>query len=49
MIENLGLRIHCSARVSEVKGQESVEGLMFSNEGWEDLDVGMVVVSAGIR
>lgn len=49
MIENLGLKIHCGARVSEVRGEESAEGLVFSNEGWEDLNVGMVVVSAGIR
>lgn len=49
MIEDLGLKIHCDARVTEVLGGDKVEGLTFSNEGWEDLDVGMVVVSAGIR
>ncbi|CAM9426633.1 unnamed protein product [Chrysoparadoxa australica] len=48
-IEALGLKIHCDARTSEVLGKDKVEGLAFSNEGWEDLDVGMVVVSAGIR
>lgn len=49
MIEDLGLKIHCNARVTEFLGDEAVTGLTFSNEGWEDLDVGMVVVSAGIR
>lgn len=49
MIEDLGLKIHCNARVTEFKGEDMVEGMKFSNEGWEDLDVGMVVVSAGIR
>ncbi|CAM9743104.1 unnamed protein product [Discosporangium mesarthrocarpum] len=49
MIEDLGLKIHCNARVTEVVGDGKVESLNFSNEGWEPLDVGMVVVSAGIR
>lgn len=49
MIEDLGLQIHCNARVTEFLGDDKVAGLNFSNEGWEDLDVGMVVVSAGIR
>lgn len=49
MIEDLGLKVHCGARVSAVLGDEAVTGLEFSNEGWEELDVGMVVVSAGIR
>ncbi|CAM9398686.1 unnamed protein product [Pylaiella littoralis] len=49
MIEDLGLKIHCNARVTEFIGDDRVTGLTFSNEGWEDLDVGMVVVSAGIR
>lgn len=49
MIEDLGLKIHCDARVTEFLGDDMVTGLTFSNEGWEDLDVGMVVVSAGIR
>lgn len=50
MIEDLGLKIHCNARVTEFVGDDDrVSGLTFSNEGWEDLDVGMVVVSAGIR
>ena len=40
--------MHCNARISEVKGEERVTGLAFSNEE-EDLDVGMVIVSAGIR
>lgn len=49
MIEDLGLKIHCNARVTEFMGDGKVTGMAFSNEGWEDLDVGMVVVSAGIR
>lgn len=49
MIEGLGLKIHCNARVTEFLGDDRVTGMNFSNEGWEDLDVGMVVVSAGIR
>ena len=51
MIENLGLKIHCNARATEYLGDEEgkVSGMKFSNEGWEDLDVGMIVVSAGIR
>lgn len=49
MIEDLGLKIHCNARVTEFMGGDAVSGLAFSNEGWDDLDVGMVVVSAGIR
>lgn len=51
MIEELGLKIHCNARATEFTGDEEgkVSGMKFSNEGWEDLPVGMVVVSAGIR
>lgn len=51
MIEDLGLKIHCNARATEFTGDEEgkVSGMKFSNEGWEDLPVGMVVVSAGIR
>ena len=49
MIEDLGLKIHCDARVTEFLGEDKVSGMTFSNEGWDDLDVGMVVVSAGIR
>ena len=47
-IEALGLKVHCNARISEVKGAERVEGLAFSDDK-EDLEVGMVIVSAGIR
>ncbi|KAG5182777.1 hypothetical protein JKP88DRAFT_164241 [Tribonema minus] len=47
-IEALGLKIHCNARISEVKGETHVSGLAFSDDK-EDLDVGMVIVSAGIR
>lgn len=49
MIEELGLKIHCNARVTQYLGTERVEGMAFANEGWPNLDVGMVVVSAGIR
>ena len=49
MIEDLGLQIHCDARVTEFLGDDKVSGMVFSNEGWDNLDVGMVVVSAGIR
>lgn len=47
-IEALGLKVHCNARIGLVKGDEKVTGIEFSNEE-EDLDVGMVIVSAGIR
>lgn len=48
-IEALGLKVHCNARISEVKGEGKVESLGFSTEGTPDLEVGMVIVSAGIR
>jgi nitrite reductase (NADH) large subunit len=42
--------VHCNARIAEVLGDADgrVSGLSFSNEE-APLDVGMVVVSAGIR
>jgi nitrite reductase (NADH) large subunit len=47
-IEALGLKVHCNARISEVQGEDRVTGLAFSDDK-EPLDVGMVIVSAGIR
>jgi nitrite reductase (NADH) large subunit len=61
MIEELGLKVHCNARTSEVtSGPDGITtGLKFATAGektedGEDapekvLDVGMVIVSAGIR
>ena len=40
--------MHCNARIASVKGDDMVTGIEFSNEE-EDIDVGMVIVSAGIR
>jgi nitrite reductase (NADH) large subunit len=57
-IEAMGLRIHCGARTEAVVGTDGsadmeslapVAALRFSNEGWDDLPVQMVVVSAGIK
>jgi len=51
MVEDLGLEIHCDARTKafEAGADGRVAGVSFTNEGWDDLDVGIVVVSAGIR
>jgi nitrite reductase (NADH) large subunit len=57
-IEAMGLHVHCGARTESFVGQDGttdmdslspVTALRFSNEGWEDLPVQMVVVSAGIK
>lgn len=57
-IEEMGLKVHCGARTDSIVGADGstdndsdapVSALRFSNEGWEDLDVQMVVVSAGIK
>jgi len=49
-IEEMGLKIHTDARVAEFTGEGAVDGVAFSEEsGWDKLDVGMVVISAGIR
>lgn len=54
----MGLKVHCGARTDSIVGADGstdndsdapVSALRFSNEGWEDLDVQMVVVSAGIK
>eukprot|EP00551_Chaetoceros_affinis_P013191 CAMPEP_0203686590 /NCGR_PEP_ID=MMETSP0090-20130426/49141_1 /ASSEMBLY_ACC=CAM_ASM_001088 /TAXON_ID=426623 /ORGANISM="Chaetoceros affinis, Strain CCMP159" /LENGTH=1096 /DNA_ID=CAMNT_0050555821 /DNA_START=132 /DNA_END=3422 /DNA_ORIENTATION=- len=57
-IEEMGLKVHCNARTEAFVGTdgstdsdslEPVSALRFSNEGWDDLPVQMVVVSAGIK
>mmetsp|Transcript_29941 Transcript_29941/g.49701 ORF Transcript_29941/g.49701 Transcript_29941/m.49701 type:complete len:1117 (+) Transcript_29941:245-3595(+) len=57
-IESMGLHIHCGARTESFVGTDGstdmdstapVSALRFSNEGWDDLPVQMVVVSAGIK
>mmetsp|Transcript_7016 Transcript_7016/g.15447 ORF Transcript_7016/g.15447 Transcript_7016/m.15447 type:complete len:1100 (-) Transcript_7016:100-3399(-) len=57
-IEEMGLKVHCGARTESFVGQDGttdndsmspVSALRFSNEGWDDLDVQMIVVSAGIK
>ena len=57
-IEDMGLKVHCGARTESFVGENGstdmedmspVSALRFSNEGWDDLDVQMVVVSAGIK
>ncbi|KAL3899008.1 MAG: hypothetical protein SGARI_006552, partial [Bacillariaceae sp.] len=57
-IESMGLKIHCGARTESFVGEDGstdmestspVTALRFSNEGWDDLPVQMVVVSAGIK
>jgi len=57
-IEEMGLEVHCGARTESFVGTDGstdadnmspVAALRFSNEGWDDLPVQMVVVSAGIK
>ncbi|KAL3944790.1 MAG: hypothetical protein SGBAC_001113 [Bacillariaceae sp.] len=57
-IEEMGLHVHCGARTEAFVGTDGtadnesmapVAALKFSNEGWDDLPVEMVVVSAGIK
>eukprot|EP00522_Entomoneis_paludosa_P012359 CAMPEP_0172455328 /NCGR_PEP_ID=MMETSP1065-20121228/12012_1 /TAXON_ID=265537 /ORGANISM="Amphiprora paludosa, Strain CCMP125" /LENGTH=1147 /DNA_ID=CAMNT_0013207789 /DNA_START=77 /DNA_END=3520 /DNA_ORIENTATION=+ len=58
-IESMGIQVHCNARTQAIVGQDGstddndsmspVAALSFSNEGWEDLPVQMVIVSAGIK
>ena len=57
-IESMGLKVHCNARTESFVGTDGstdneslapVSALRFSNEGWDDLPVQMVVVSAGIK
>ena len=52
MVEDLGLEVHCGARTAAFEdggGDGRVSRVTFSNDGWDPLDVGVVVVSAGIR
>jgi nitrite reductase (NADH) large subunit len=57
-IEAMGLKVHCGARTDSIIGSDGsadndstapVAGLRFTNEGWDDLPVQMVIVSAGIK
>lgn len=57
-ITAMGLQVHCGARTESFVGEDGstdndslspVSALRFSNEGWEDLPVQMIVVSAGIK
>ncbi len=57
-IEDMGLKVHCDARTESFVGSDGttdndsdapVSALRFSNEGWDDLPVQMVVVSCGIK
>jgi len=57
-IEDMGLKVHCGARTEAFVGSDGstdneslapISALRFSNEGWDDLPVQMVVVSAGIK
>ena len=58
VIESMGLEIHCGARTESFVGEDGstdndslspVSALRFGNEGWDDLPVQMIVVSAGIK
>ena len=51
MVEDLGLEVHCDARTKafEADADGRVAKITFETEGWADLDVGIIVVSAGIR
>lgn len=57
-IQAMGLKVHCNARTRAIVGSDGssdnksmapVACLTFDNEGWADLPVQMVVVSAGIK
>ncbi|KAJ8606625.1 hypothetical protein CTAYLR_008381 [Chrysophaeum taylorii] len=50
-VEALGLEVKCNARVAEFLGDDQgvVAGVRYSNDGWDDDRVGIVVISAGIR
>ncbi|GKZ00591.1 hypothetical protein MPSEU_001011300 [Mayamaea pseudoterrestris] len=57
-IEEMGLKVHCGAKTEAFVGVDGsidnesmspVSALRFSNEGWDDLPVQMVIVSAGIK
>ena len=46
-IEELGVQVHVDTATKEIIGNGKVEGMVF-NSG-EAIDVGMIIVSAGIR
>lgn len=46
-IEELGVKVHLGTATEEILGNGSVEGMKFKDGG--TLDVGMIIVSAGIR
>ncbi len=46
-IEELGVKVHLNKGTREVLGEQAVAGLLFNDGG--KLDVGMIIVSAGIR
>ncbi|GAX13836.1 nitrite reductase (NADH) large subunit [Fistulifera solaris] len=57
-IEEMGLKVHCGARTESIVGQDGstdmestspVAALRFSNENWDNLEVQMVIISAGIK
>jgi nitrite reductase (NADH) large subunit len=57
-IEAMGLKVHCGARTASFVGTDGTEdndssapvsAVRFSNDGWDDLPVQMVIVSAGIK
>jgi nitrite reductase (NADH) large subunit len=57
-IEDMGLKVHCGARTASFVGADGtddndsmapVSAVRFTNEGWDDLPVQMVIVSAGIK
>ncbi len=47
VVENLGVHVHVEKATKKAKGDRAVEGLVFADG--PDLDIDMVVVSAGIR
>jgi len=58
VIEEMGLRVHCNARTESFVGSDGttdnestapVAAIRFSNEGWDDIPVQMIVISAGIK
>jgi len=49
-IEDIGIKIHTNARVSNFFGEDGVKGIELTIDGVPDiLEVGMVIISAGIR
>lgn len=57
-IESMGLKVHCDARTEAFVGTDGstdnesvapVSSICFANPDWDDLEVQMVVISAGIK